>query len=141
MPNKEELGLTRHTRALLRKDLPRPVGRAFSPSEEDVGINLRLRAASMREFELSETCRESIERRKLLKKVQTRQRRSAIRKYILESAQAAYPNPIKSIVIRNKLRKEGMTEGEIGKVFNKYRHEKILRRDGHQWFFVPEDQR
>jgi hypothetical protein len=66
-----------------------------------------------------------------------------IKEYALTAAQQAYPNPIRATALRRKLEATGIGvhEKTIGMTLYRLSRDGVLRRNGWDWFFVPEDQR
>lgn len=68
-----------------------------------------------------------------------------VREFILEVAQASYPNPVRAADLRQQLELQGKPTHEktIGMtLYRLARDEGAMRREGKaDWYFVPEDQR
>ena len=67
----------------------------------------------------------------------------SIREEILDHAKRAFPNPVKATPLRLELEKTRgpLHEKTVGMTLYRLSKEGAMRREGRNWFFVPEDQR
>lgn len=66
-----------------------------------------------------------------------------IKKFIIDAAQSAYPNPIRATDIRKKLADRGIQvhEKTVGMSLYRLSKQHIVQRNGVDWFFVQPQQR
>jgi hypothetical protein len=69
--------------------------------------------------------------------------RKTIRDRLLDAAKAAHPGPVRSAALRAQLEREGTRTHikTVGMTLYRLLQDGALRRNGWDWFFVPEDQR
>lgn len=70
-------------------------------------------------------------------------RSRTVKELVLEAAQKAYPQPIRAAEARKQIEAQGMKTHEktVGMTMYRLLQDGKLRREGWNWFFVPEDQR
>lgn len=66
-----------------------------------------------------------------------------IREHLIEAARNAYPKSVRASRLRRQLAESGIQTHEktVGMTLYRLLRERVLRRSGWDWFFVPEDQR
>lgn len=70
-------------------------------------------------------------------------RRPSIKKFVQRAAQAAYPAPVRASSIRADLAAQGedVHEKTVGMTLYRLLKKGVLRRQGFDWYFVPENER
>jgi len=66
-----------------------------------------------------------------------------IREHVIDAAKQAYPSPIRASGLRRELEVKGIKihEKTVGMTLYRLSRRGILRRDGWDWFFIPEAER
>jgi hypothetical protein len=66
-----------------------------------------------------------------------------IKDFCLAEAFSAYPGPVQAAELRAKLSAQGIEvhEKTVGMSLYRFLREGLIRRDGRNWYFVPEDER
>ncbi|MCC7268078.1 MAG: hypothetical protein IT546_12175 [Caulobacteraceae bacterium] len=95
-------------------------------------------------YEASRERDENEERAETLKQMPQRQAAPiSIKNTVLDEARAAHPRPVRAAEIREKLRELGhdIHDKTIGMTLYRWSKKGAIRRDGVDWYYVPEDQR
>jgi hypothetical protein len=67
----------------------------------------------------------------------------SIKNFVLEAAKAEHPGPVRARMLRQQLRERGhdIHDKTIGMSLYRWAQRGAIRREGIDWYFVPEDQR
>jgi len=68
----------------------------------------------------------------------------SVKEFVFEEAKQAYPNPVKASELRKKLeaeRNETVHDKTVGMTLYRLSQDRVLRREKHNWFYVPEENR
>jgi len=73
----------------------------------------------------------------------TEENPKTVKEHAIRAAELAYPNSIRASTLRQKLEEMGIKvhEKTVGMTLYRLSKDGMLRRDGWDWFFVPEDER